>query len=319
MKKTNSHPLFFACLVVASIVLLMSSAMAQADVYQFEVGAMYRQLEDDDNFKFQSYGLAAGYYFSPVSLTTLPWAEAAFLARASNISIMGMKVTTEMPGDTLGTFEGDGYMLDATAEIFLPGLPLYLSAEVSRMMMDMKATGFNTESKNTEITGKIGVLPMQGILVGALYTRSSETREGELTVPFFRTIDDEDTTNTYGGFFKLVQPIGNGMAFGIDLSVSKIKYKSHDNTGAEEDTETSDTNIDGMVTIFPIAQLGLGVTFETQRGDDKANEGNTYGAEVIFFPMPNVGINASFSRFIPKDDKVGVEADSIFLAAMLRI
>jgi hypothetical protein len=299
MKKRNFYRLFFACLVVAAFALPVTPAMAQADVYQFEAAALYTQTKDDD-IKFQAYGMYAGYHFTPVPLTSLPWAEAAFLARASNVSIGLIRTDSDWDSEILGKINGDGYMISGNLEFYAPAIPIYISIEATRMKTNMESTLFEMESINTDIAGRLGFLPMPGMLVGALYGRTIDKREGLVfgSMP----IDEEDTINYYGGFLKIVQPIGDGMAFGIDLTAQRINTTTKDNTGGEEDVELTDTNVQGMLAFYPVAQLGIGLTLETQRGDDISSEGNTYGVAAIFFPIPNVGINVSCSRFIPGSD-----------------
>lgn len=299
MKQTDFLQRILACLMVAVAVMLSTAAMAQTDVFQFEGAVLYTQTKDDDN-KFQGYGVAAGYFFTPVSLTSLPWAEAAFLARASNVNIAAIRTDFDWDSATFGKISGDGYMVTGNIEIFVPGLPVYFSADVTRMKSSFESSMFKMDSVNTEFSGRIGVLPMQGILIGALYGRSLEAREGTILVTM--KIDQDDTIDSFGGFLKIVRPIGDGMAFGIDLTAQRINTLTKDNTGGEADIEISNTNVEGMLAFYPMAQLGIGATFEIQRGDDMESEGNTYGITAIFFPIPNVGIQFSYSRFIPASD-----------------
>jgi len=138
------------------------------------------------------------------------------------------------------------------------------------------------------------------VLIGALYGRSVDKRDGE--IPLYSVpIDEEDTINYYGGILKIVQPIGGSMAFGFDLTAQRINTTSKDNTEGESE-ETSDTNVEGMLAFYPVAQFGIGATLEIQRGDTIGSEGNTYGIAAIFFPMPNVGIMFSYNRFKPAND-----------------
>jgi len=68
MKKIKFYTLLFACMMLAVVTLPISAAMAQTDVFQFEVAGLYIQ-EKEDDAKLQFYGLHAGYHFTPVPLT----------------------------------------------------------------------------------------------------------------------------------------------------------------------------------------------------------------------------------------------------------
>lgn len=320
MKTTFMYTLISACLITAAVGMPMTSAMAQTDEFQFEVAALYIQ-EKNDDFKFQAYGGYAGYHFTPVPLSSLPWAEAAFLARSSSISIGLIRTDYNLDFEGLGEITGDGYMVSGNIEFFVPATPLYLSADLIRMKTTLESTNYELESVNTDFSGRIGILPIQGVLIGALYGRSVDKRDGAIAT--ILTIDEEDTTYYYGGFLKIVQPIGGNMAFGIDLTAQRINTETKDNTGGDPDEETSDTNVEGMLAFYPVAQLGLGVTLEIQRGDTITSEGNTYGMAAIFFPMPNVGIMFSYSRFKPandvdKDDNEILESNSFDVSVRAR-
>src|SRR6187402_865676 len=64
----------------------LAAPFALAATYHSEISAAYTDIDvDNDSYEGYSVGLEGTYYFAPVDTATHPFAEAAFIQKASNV------------------------------------------------------------------------------------------------------------------------------------------------------------------------------------------------------------------------------------------
>lgn len=157
--------------------LLFSTAAAHASDYQFELHGEYTEAESDyseqDNITLQGT-----YYFNPVSTDGHVLAEAAFMERASNISVGATRTTTNLLPSTSLTVDGPvtrgGYeytseQYSARGEWYLPGDLFYVAAGVAQF-------DYRQESSNAW-SASLGVTPVEGLLISSDFYEDQELDE----------------------------------------------------------------------------------------------------------------------------------------------
>lgn len=143
-------------LAMASALLsIVAFGATAAHAYQTEVGASLGYIDPDHGSSGASYGLKGTYYLAPVQVRDSPLAEAAFLDRASNVSI-GVNFDDADRSDEL--------VYGVTGEYFVPNSAFYLSGELSRSEVSQKGAG---DSDTTLFGAEVGYLLAPGLLVAA--------------------------------------------------------------------------------------------------------------------------------------------------------
>lgn len=163
--------------------------------YSFEVGGAYGQGEIDlgfDSFDTDTYGLYGSYFLEPVDTSKGPVAEAAFLDRASSITLAGSRTELEtnfgdVDLDSYGVdgrwvFKGSGWLLelgyryddfaDEDVDTFTAGVGKYI-AENTTLILDYgnvdSDLGAGSDTWGLEVEHLIG-LSKGGIKVEASYS-----------------------------------------------------------------------------------------------------------------------------------------------------
>jgi hypothetical protein len=126
--------------------MIFGSAAAVAAPYQIEVGANYLHFDADNGGSDGAFGVRAEYHFAPVQTTNHPLAEAAFLERSTNVYVAASE---------------DFDVLSLGGELYIPNTMFYVSADVTR-------TDFN--GSDTTVSGALGVMPIDGLLVRTEFT-----------------------------------------------------------------------------------------------------------------------------------------------------
>lgn len=166
------------------------SAMADPYSYQTEIGGRYNSLDGGYLDGDDSYGVFGTYYFSPVQLRNHAYGEAAFLERASSITLDAAFSDNSRSYDTecMGTcfarltsaktqrysLTSEGYVLDSI---------VYASATYVYGTGDAKySDGHETSYSDSSWSGKLGVAPLAGWLLTTGFSDSSALFEDEWNV-----------------------------------------------------------------------------------------------------------------------------------------
>ncbi|ONG40048.1 putative porin [Alkanindiges hydrocarboniclasticus] len=157
------------------------ASMTAANAYQTEVNASYENIDLDES-DVNTFGIAGTYYINPVNVGNTPLAEAAFLNKASNISLGYVNASLEEEENILGVNVKSKLDLDVlglAGEFYVPNSQFYVSAAVNQTQTTTKASaaGFSA-SEDDDGTGyavEVGYLPMTGLLLAVGATDMSES------------------------------------------------------------------------------------------------------------------------------------------------
>jgi len=169
--------------IVVAVALGMAANIVAAETYQAEFSAIYGQTEHDTTSAKDKRGSVAGtLYFKEVDVQNYVYGEAAFLNRASNISVSYNQSQTKFDWNTTlpGNIQETGYLKNdvrtsaASVEFYIPNTFLYLAGGISDAKT--KSRGWkNTGGVHTTIRdnwgpnsqwhASIGVTPAQGWLI----------------------------------------------------------------------------------------------------------------------------------------------------------
>ncbi len=144
--------LAIASALLSAVALTTGTA---AHAYQAEVGASLGYIDPDHGSSGSSYGLKGTYYLEPVQVRDSPLAEAAFLDRASNVSV-GVNYDDADRSDEL--------VYGVEAEYFVPNSKFYVSGELSRS--EVSESG-RSDTDTTLFGAEVGYLLAPGLLVAA--------------------------------------------------------------------------------------------------------------------------------------------------------
>lgn len=146
MKKLTLATALFAA--TASLVTM------NANAYQFEVGAGAGYIDPDNGGSGSQFDLNGTYYFNPVQDKNAPLAEAAFVNRASNVSV-GANFADR------GNVDDNTY--GAGVEYFVPNSDFYLGGNISQN--EVSVDGSNRDFDTTYYAAEVGYLPVPNLLV----------------------------------------------------------------------------------------------------------------------------------------------------------
>ncbi|MAK29214.1 putative porin [Acinetobacter sp.] len=151
--------------LVTALLSSLAFVGTAAHAYQTEVNGNYNYLDPDNGDGVSVFGASGTYYFNPVQTRNSPLAEAAFLDRASSVTLGGLY------GDNDGTKQSS---LGLSGEYYVPNSDFYLGAGVARD--ETKVKNFS-DTKTTRYNAEVGYLPAPGLLV-ALGLQGYDTKDG---------------------------------------------------------------------------------------------------------------------------------------------
>ncbi|WP_041522880.1 putative porin [Gilvimarinus agarilyticus] len=166
------------------------SAMADPYSYQTEIGGRYSYIDGGYFDGDDSYGVFGTYYFSSVQLRNHVYGEAAFLERASSITLNTRFSDNSRSDDRncIGTcsavltnessqhysLTSEGYVLDSI---------VYASATYNYWSGDAEySNGHEASYSDSSWSGKLGVAPLAGWLLTTGFSDSSALFEDEWNV-----------------------------------------------------------------------------------------------------------------------------------------
>lgn len=218
MKEKNSAQLAKRLLPVSAF-LLTPFALAdthqientQLQSYQSEINVGYEYLDFEyDSVNAHHTSLRAIHYFSPLDVTDVPLAEAAFLNRASSVSIAYQYDDYEAPAQDL---ENKYRSLDVN--YYVPNTMFFAGAglrqDKSEGYYDYGGYGsYDYETDwETDWVGRLGVAPVDGLLIWS---------------EFYEHVKVSDYWNLNA---KYVKPLSSGRAFGIESSYQNAGSDVH--------------------------------------------------------------------------------------------
>lgn len=146
-------------LAIASALLSALAVTGTAHAYQAEVGASAAYVDPDRGSSGSEFGVNGTYYFNPVQTRNSPLAEAAFLDRASNVSVQASFADR---GET------DDNTYGIAAEVFIPNSDFYVSGNVSQNEQErINFLGQKYDFDTTYYGAEVGYLAAPGLLIAA--------------------------------------------------------------------------------------------------------------------------------------------------------
>lgn len=145
------------------------SPISTAQTYQTEIGVTYSEFDSDfypgDNY---SIGLQGTQYFSPVYTRNLPLAEAAFLQKASSLSLSLANDDYEFDDQ-----DGDSYLRGANVTYYIPNSIFFVGAGITenklvfthRYYGDYAYEGIVSTDWRSHWNATLGVAPIDGLQV----------------------------------------------------------------------------------------------------------------------------------------------------------
>ncbi len=219
--------------IVSGVAMAMA---ASAHSYQWELGARYTEGDIDTVIDADTENLAAQatYYLSDVDTGRGPLAEAAFLDRASSVSI-GLSDGETDSDDIDVDADTDGYFLSAHA---VSDTGWYANLGYSEAETDIADIELETEI----LGGGFGYYIAENATLALNYAQIEYSSDD---------LDEDLEIDTFSLDYKLVVP--GDVSYAIDASIVR----------SEPDIDDADHEIGHVlgVTIYPTNNIGFGATY----------------------------------------------------------
>ena len=136
------------------------AGLSTAHAYQFEINGGYENTDLEESSDLDTFFINGKYYLNGVQVKNAPLAEAAFLAKASNIGLgyvnSNLDVTdVELEIDSVGI----------SGEFFIPNTQFYVSGKLNRSEITIEDDEDSISADNTGYALEVGYLPINGLLL----------------------------------------------------------------------------------------------------------------------------------------------------------
>lgn len=284
--------------VLCFFITFSSGIVYAQDSYQTEISAGYSHQEDENETETIQYGVGAEIHFSAVNTAGHPLAEADFLERIGSIAIVLGK--NEFKADSVIDIEADGPFYGALLTYAKPDFPIVLQAIYAKSELEFEPP-WNVDLTSEAYGLGIGYFLDKSLLAEVQYTHiDTEISSSNSSL----------SVDGYAFIGKFVNELSNGTAYNLEGSI-----------GIEQFDDESD---DGSNTILGIAgdyyfnqKVSLGAGFALNSGDDKDDEGNTYGLDLKAFLNSQLGVNVGYEQFIADNDE-GEDEESYDVSLIVR-
>lgn len=243
-------------LLGSAIALLLATDISIAQTYRSEISLDYlrRDREALPDSESDTWRVSGTYYFSPVNTANHPLGEAAFLEKASNLSVSYLHEEWDY-SDTYGSFRYETSVteedLNADIELFIPNTMFYVAAGMTRDESKYRTTVFYMEDDlnpgvetDTETDsdnswhGSLGVTPIDGLLIWSDFYEDVDLDEHwNLNAKYVtdwngNAINIEGGYNDYDGDYSIyvVSDYYLDRTFSVGTGVSYIDADDSDNS-----------------------------------------------------------------------------------------
>lgn len=250
-------PIIYSAIFTASSFALAPFAIS--DTYRYEIYTSYSELDEVDEY---SVNLQAKYYFSAVSTADLPLVEAAFLQKASSLTL-----TTSNNNYKAGSYENDTYTRSLNANYFFPDSIIFVGAGVSQQKHaihnfdDGNDTYDYSTDWRSDVSARIGVAPIEGLQVWSEF------------------YEDYSVSEYWNLNAKYVKPLSNGKAINTE-----IYYSDNDNFGVRSVTASADYYFTHRLSV------GAGLAHILYDRDDN----DSYHVRARYFVTQNISFDAAY-------------------------
>ena len=291
-------------------------AMTGAHAYQVEVQGQseYLDINSSANNKNYTGDLKGTYYFKDVDSSKGPLAEAAFLNKASNVSLgyhYGEFNYSRPEGNPNFNYQDNSFGVKGEAYFTTPytgSLPLYTSASYNHTHLDGK-NAISPDNNGDRYALEVGAEPIKNFLVAVGYTRANPI-----------ALDTTDIL-TYG----IAKTYGEATYSGDhkDFVTARAKYVGAiDNTNMALGFEAkgifnNDRGAYGLKTdLYLNPALSVGVSF-ADTSNLHSDFDHVWGANVNYFITPAIAVGASYVKANAKNGNT-LDTDTYGLNALVR-
>jgi hypothetical protein len=239
MKQTLIYP-------ALAIAIFSYSPLAFSSSYQSEISIRYSEYDVDYADNPSSIALEGIRYFAPVDTTNVPFAEAAFLGKASSFSVRFARDDYES-----AYREGNNYQRSADVNYYVPDSMFFVGAGIRQYKTDYEYSyyypdygyyegEYESEWESTWI-GRLGITPVDGLLVWSEF------------------YEHQDLSEYWNLNAKYVKPLANNKAIGIESTFAQIS--------------AADSQYLNVVADYYFAQafsIGAGISYDDD-SDDSSN------------------------------------------------
>ncbi|MFV5463496.1 putative porin [Acinetobacter towneri] len=151
------------------------AGLSTAHAYQFEINGGYENTDFDGEADVDTLFINGKYYLNGVQVKNAPLAEAAFLAKASNIGLGYAHASIDDLEFDLGPFVGTNtFIVNAdldidnvgiSGEFYIPNSQFYISGNLNHTEITAKVLGAEESTDNTGYALEVGYLPTNGLLL----------------------------------------------------------------------------------------------------------------------------------------------------------
>jgi len=214
---------------LAAAITALTSAYAQADTYQVEVGANYSQT-DYDGFEVDTSSLNAEIFFSEVDTSKGPLAEASFLDKASGLGLSYDSISPEVGDST------DNWSTDIR---FVTSGSLIIEATYSDLDFDsVYGIGIGTYlNDTTDIVVSYSTTDESDVdtLAVDLHNVTSLSGDSSLGYNVAAVYVDTDDDSGYGIAGELTYYVNNNLGFGAFADITSVGDADVTNYGLNAD------------------------------------------------------------------------------------
>ncbi len=187
------------CSVIFTAASFTLAPFVYSDSYRNEIYVHYSDSSDVDEY---SLNLQAKHYFSAVDITGLPLAEAAFLQKASSLTLAASNDNYQS-----GDYENDTYARSANVNYFIPDSIFFVGAGVIQQKHvihnfdggdDAGVYDYSTQWRS-DWNARVGIAPADGLQIWSDF------------------IEDADISEYWNLSAKYVKPLANERAIGTEI------------------------------------------------------------------------------------------------------
>ncbi len=242
-------------LAAAALLSMAAAPAAVADDYRAELQGTYVQLLAPGDFPdLDAFYVQGRWYFAPVKTDGVPLAEAAFLGRASSVSLAAARFE--------GSFGVDVFHLNSQAAsvgYYIPGTMFFAGVAASRSQhVTAVSSTIVQKDYDNHWSGTVGIAPLDGLLITTGF--HEDGYDPNITA---RYVGKLPNAHYYAGSISVVDPDQGDTSFGIDFD-----YYFDDTFSAGVAYQDGSESLTGKVRKFFTPRFSLGGSYTSAEFSD---------------------------------------------------
>jgi hypothetical protein len=269
------------CVLTFGLLACVNHAAAGSDgEFQSEVGFGYAKFDFGDGIDGDTKAWILTRHFLPVSTDDHPLAEAAFLERASSVTLYLDRSDTKVD------------MFTAATQTV--ALDISLAQESSRYVVDLAIAMTSGGVGGTDVSIRQG---LAGLGLGWYATPNLRVGATVATMDELVSVSRDsvdDYANSYGFNGKWVQPVSDTNAIGVEAAY--VRERLGGDSG-----KSKGYAIDMVARYYLTRFVGAGVLLE-KTSNNKAGDTKTFGANLRAFFTEQYSLELEFAKTTDDDD-----------------